>query len=98
MYVCVNEDWDYPSVKHSNIYPLKRVHILGSSILIPSKPRAILKWYEDKNLNDIYSTVKVEHYDPVPFILSHFHNPLLELHCKAPVRDALEQKVGPGKW
>ena len=97
-YVCAEEEWKYPNRKHDDVYPLKRVHILGHSILMPANPKAFLEWYEDKNLNFEYSTTKVENYDPVPFLLSHMHNPHLELHCKAPVRDAKELQVEPGQW
>ncbi len=91
-------DWKYPTHKLSDVYPLKRYHILGSSILLPANTRHFLAWYEDEVENHTYSTVKVENYDPVPFILSHMENPLLELHCKAPVRDAVERKLEPEQW
>lgn len=57
-----------------------------------------MDWYEDEAENHTYATVKVEEYDPVPFIMSHMENPLLELHCKTPVRDAVVQKSENGRW
>lgn len=96
--VCVQEDWKYPNRKMEEIYPLNRVHFLGTSIILPAMPKAILSWYEG-SANTTYSSTKVENYDPVPFLLSHMHNIHLETHCKPPVLDAAEEsKQNCAKW
>jgi hypothetical protein len=99
--VCAVTEFNYPNYKLEDIYPLRRIHFLGASILVPANTKAFLSWYQHNDENTVYSKCDVQEYDPCPFLLSHLHNPLLELHCKAPVRDADElsiKKIGPSNW
>eukprot|EP00759_Apiculatamorpha_spiralis_P028194 PhF_6_TR30717/c0_g1_i1/m.45202 len=94
--VCEVECWEYPNWKLSDVYPLKRVPFLGSTLLLPNDPSAMLNYYTtDKNV--IYSRVPWTEYDPVPFLLSHLSNPNLRLHCTPPVLefDSKESRNAP---
>jgi hypothetical protein len=88
---CAVESWGYPSYKLSDIYPLRRQHFLGTSILLPRNPKALLDFYCSEQ-NTTYSRVPVSQYDPVPFVLAHWNDPNNELHCSIPVHDAPETR------
>jgi hypothetical protein len=90
--VCKVEPWHYPNVSVSDIYPLKRVHFLGTSITIPHNPDAILSYYQTEK-NIVYSRDHWSQYDSVPFLLSHLQNPHLSTHCEVPVQDAQSLSV-----
>jgi len=97
--VCAVAEWNYPNYRRADVFPLRRVMMLGEAAFIPAKSERILGDVQDilgqctgdPNKPGVRNQVPFMQYDPVPFMLCHLlnqkHNETL---CSRPVIDTPE--------
>lgn len=95
--VCAVPDWHYPPHAREDVFPLRRVAMLGQEALVPARPERMLFKSEEllgqclgaedpaqRGRNEI----PYQQYDPVPFVLTQlFHPRTAEKLCAPPVVD-----------
>jgi hypothetical protein len=78
---CYVPEWNYPEHPESQVFPLRRVVVFGQPALVPQDAEKYLGLQESTlgqlTLGGIENINKVKwvQYDPVPFLLTHLHNP-----------------------
>lgn len=101
--VCAAPSWNYPDHQISDVFPLRRVTMLGQSALIPARPEALLSRNENTlgqslaaQPEPVRNEIGYMQYDPVPFLLlKMFHPDTAELLCSPPVSD-VSRTAEPG--
>lgn len=95
--VCAIKEWNYPDWNREDIFPLRRVVMLGESALIMNNAEKVLSGVENilgqcigngDRTTWILNNISWMQYDPIPFLMTHLYHPdICEKVCSPPCKE-----------